>query len=125
MKKILIIEDDKDYCDILTKELEKDKFIVSHASDGQSALNQLKKYVFDLIVLDLVLPNMDGMKFFQNYNKIQSRNIPIVILSNILLSDIKKISKKPNVKDYIIKSTTNLFEVTRKIKEYSASSPKE
>jgi DNA-binding response OmpR family regulator len=61
-KKILIIEDDKDIIQLLRHYLEKEDFVLKHASDGFSGLEKTRKQAFDLIILDVMLPEMDGLE---------------------------------------------------------------
>ena len=61
MRNILIIEDDKDIVELVRYNLEKEGFRVSSAEDGVAGLAQVKKTPPDLIVLDLMLPGVDGL----------------------------------------------------------------
>ncbi|HXY61815.1 MAG TPA: response regulator, partial [Nitrospirota bacterium] len=58
--KILIIDDEPDIVDLVSYNLKKDGFRVTSASDGEEALTKIRKDKFDLVVLDLMLPNIQG-----------------------------------------------------------------
>ena len=59
-KKILVVDDEKKITEIVTAYLERDNFSVITAYDGQAALDAVKKYSPDLIILDLMLPEISG-----------------------------------------------------------------
>ena len=61
-KKVLIIEDEKDIRDLLRHYLEKEGIEVEGAEDGDSGLRKLAKSTFDLVILDLMLPGVDGLE---------------------------------------------------------------
>lgn len=102
-KKILIIEDDKDYFFILQTNFETAGFSVAVAKNGQEGLNLIEKEKPDLIILDIMMPVMDG---YQVAKKIKERNIntPVIFLTH--LKDVDSISKALEIipSDYIIKS---------------------
>jgi len=61
-RKILIIEDDKDIVELVRHYLEKENFILKDAADGFSGLKKAKAENFDLVILDIMLPEMDGLE---------------------------------------------------------------
>jgi len=61
-KKILIIEDDKDIVELVRHYLEKENFVLKDAADGFSGLKKAKAENFDLVILDILLPEMDGLE---------------------------------------------------------------
>src|SRR6185295_16008917 len=63
--KILIVEDEKDIAKLLRYNLEKEKYRVTAANDAESALKMVKKNHPDLIILDIMLPKMDGLEFLR------------------------------------------------------------
>ncbi len=77
--KILLVEDDKTIANITTKYLEKAGFSVTQVHDGKSAIDFFEAYDFDLIVLDLNLPFLDGLKVAKHIKKLS--NIPIIMLT--------------------------------------------
>ncbi len=79
MSKILIIEDEKEIAELEKDYLEINGFEVAIESKGDSGLLRAKKEKFDLIVLDLMLPNMDGFEICKEIRKEQ--NIPILMVS--------------------------------------------
>jgi two-component system alkaline phosphatase synthesis response regulator PhoP len=81
-KKILIIEDDKDIIELLKHYLEKENFVLKDASDGFSGLEKVKSENFDLIILDIMLPEMDGLEVCKELRgDPQTASIPIIMLT--------------------------------------------
>ncbi|PIV64923.1 MAG: response regulator, partial [Candidatus Nealsonbacteria bacterium CG01_land_8_20_14_3_00_12] len=88
MKKILIVEDDPFLIDIYTTKLKDSGFSVEVAKEGESALRKLTEEKFDLLLLDIVLPQIDGWEILEKVKSQKSKvksleNLKIVILSNL------------------------------------------
>jgi len=82
MKRILLIEDDKDIVELVRYNLEKEGFQVVAASDGLTGLGQLKKSPPDLLLLDLMLPRLSGLEICKEVRRDASLNrLPILILT--------------------------------------------
>ncbi len=116
-KKILIIEDDKFLRELIAKKLAKDGYEISEAVDGEEGVKKTKETKPDLILLDLILPEMDG---FEVLSKIKedpvSSSIPVIILSNLgQKEDIEK-GLKMGATDYLIKAHFTPGEIVEKIR---------
>src|SRR5579863_4537596 len=82
MKKILLIEDDKDIVELVKYNLEKEGFGVVANGDGATGLAQLRKSPPDLLVLDLMLPKISGLEICKEVRKDISLNrLPVLILT--------------------------------------------
>ncbi|MFH0984119.1 MAG: response regulator [Candidatus Omnitrophota bacterium] len=82
MKKILIVEDDSDFQDIYQLYLQGESFQVLTAMNGKEAIAVLEKETPDLIVLDLIMPVMDGGEFYSWLrSQEKGRSIPVIIAS--------------------------------------------
>lgn len=82
MKRILIIEDDKDIVELVRYNLEKENFKVGVAGDGLTGLTQVKKSPPDLLLLDLMLPNLSGLEICKEIRRDQALNrLPILMLT--------------------------------------------
>ena len=82
MKRILIIEDDKDIVDLVRYNLEKEEFRVTGVSDGVSGLAQVKKSPPDVLLLDLMLPKLSGLEICKEIRRDPSLNrLPILMLT--------------------------------------------
>ena len=81
-KKILVVDDEPDIVELLSYNLKKEGFDVSSALDGNTALDLIKKADFDFLILDLMLPGVQGMELCRVLrNNPASRNIPVIMLT--------------------------------------------
>ena len=79
MKKILVVEDEKDIQNIIKAFLENAEYKVETADDGLDAINLIQKNNYDLILLDILLPKIDGFTVCEMIRK--NSNVPIIILT--------------------------------------------
>lgn len=115
--KILIIEDETALLYALKAELTQNGFEIMEAVDGEKGLQALKQQKPDLIILDLLLPGIDGFEVLRRLkSKNQTKNIPVIILTN--LGDKENIEKgtKLGADDYLIKTDYSLEEIIKKLK---------
>jgi len=81
-KNILVVDDEVDLVELVSYNLKKEDFIVDSASDGKSALAKIKKGKFDLVVLDLMLPGIQGMELCRLVrNNPDTAGLPIIMLT--------------------------------------------
>ena len=101
MKKILVVEDEKDIQNIIKAFLENAEYKVETADDGLDAINLIQKNDYDLILLDIMLPKIDGFTVCEMIRK--NSNIPIIILTALTdeESQLKGFDKLAD--DYITK----------------------
>jgi len=84
MKHILLIEDDPFLADIYTTKLKEANFEVEIATDGERALTKLKERKFDLVLLDIVLPHIDGWEILRKIKQdSKSKDLKVMVLSNL------------------------------------------
>ncbi len=69
MKRVLVIEDDKDIVELVRYNLEKDGYQVSASADGATGLAQIRKVAPDLLILDLMLPKLSGLEICKEIRK--------------------------------------------------------
>jgi len=80
--RILIVEDERDLCDVLTYNLHREGFETLVAHDGQEGLRKAQMQVPDLVILDLMLPRLDGLEVCRQIRAgKQTRGIPIIMLT--------------------------------------------
>ena len=117
-KKILIIEDDSILQEALLEFLTAEGFETISALDGEEGVKIGKEKKPDLILLDIVLPKMDGYEVLKAMKADEStKKIPIILLTNLgSLNDVQK-ALDLGATTYLIKADYKLEEVTRKIKE--------
>ena len=81
-KKIMVVDDEEDIRELIAYNLKKDGFTVSIASDGEEALKQIRAGHFDLLVLDLMLPGIQGMELCRTVrNDPKTKDLPIIMLT--------------------------------------------
>ncbi len=101
MKKILIVEDDENIRELLRIYLEKEKFEVIEAEDGQEALSVFEKELPHLIILDLMIPAVDGITVAEEIRK--KSNVPILILTAKAEEEDRIRGLKIGADDYVTK----------------------
>jgi len=115
MKKILIAEDEKALAKTLKLKLEKGGFVVTAVYDGDSVFKELHQYHYDLLVLDLVMPGLDGFGVLARLKQMGYK-LPVIVLSNLSQSEDQQRVSSLGVNHYLIKSETPIKEVVEKIK---------
>ncbi len=81
-KKILVVDDEPDIVELVSYNLKKEGFLVSSALDGNEALDLIKKADFDFLILDLMLPGVQGMELCRILrNNTGTRHIPVIMLT--------------------------------------------
>lgn len=115
-KKILWVEDDKFLSNILVKKFETSGHTVLKATDGEGALALAEKETPDLIVLDILLPGMNGFDILQKMKtNPKTRNVPAIMLSNMNKpSDIEK-AKALGAQKFLVKAAVSLDEIVKEI----------
>lgn len=122
MKKILIVDDNVFFAKTVADSLPADKYKVLMAEDGEDGLNKLESEKPDLVLLDILMPKIDGIEFLKILQSKKMKNegelpVPIIITSN--LSNMNKISEGVSlgVKGYIVKSDENLQNIVNNIEQ--------
>ena len=118
MKKILIVDDEKDIVETLSFMLKAKGFECIHAFDGESGLNMAKNESPDLVMLDVMMPKINGYKIcrllkFDNKYK----NIPIIMITARSQDEDKIIGEETGADEYITKPF-EFSEVLEKINKY-------
>jgi len=117
-QKILIIEDDKFLTKIYQTKLTNEGFEVDLAIDGKKAMEKALSFKPELILLDIILPNMSGFEILKELKtKDDTKNIPVVILSNLGQDRDIKQGKELGAEDYWVKAKYTINEVVDKIKK--------
>lgn len=80
MKQILLVEDDHDIAALLRLNLEDEGYAITHEPDGGNALQRLETQPWDAVILDLMLPNVDGLEICRRIRQM-TRYLPIIIIS--------------------------------------------
>jgi DNA-binding response OmpR family regulator len=117
--KIVLVEDDPTLTDMYTSKFKSDGLAYLTARDGQAGLELIVKEMPQVILLDIMMPKLDGFSVLAELkNNPKTKNIPVIILSNLgQKSDIEK-GLKLGAVDYIVKATMTPTEVEEKLKKY-------
>ena len=92
-------------------------FDVELAGNGEDALTLMKEKKFDLLLLDIMMPKMDGFTVMEEMKKKKNKT-PIIVLSNLSQEDDAKRAKDLGAADFFIKSNTPLNEIVSKIEKF-------
>jgi len=117
-KKILIVEDDKFLRELISKKLKDEGYQLAQAIDGEEGVVKAKEVSPDLILLDLILPGIDGFEVLSRIKKDSSvSSIPVIILSNLGQKEEIERGIKLGAIDFLIKAHFTPGEIIEKIKE--------
>ena len=118
MKSILLAEDDPFLSDIYTTKLKEEGFSVDTAQDGEECLKKIQTKTPDLLVLDVVLPQMDGWEVLSSIRRQEKfKDLKVIILSNLGQKDEVEKGLKLGAAKYFIKAHYTPSEVVAEIKE--------
>ena len=116
--KILVIEDDKYLRDVLVEKLRKEEFETHEAIDGEAGLAMTKEVKPDLVVLDIILPLMNGFEYLEQKGKDAAIvKIPVIILSNLGQREDVERGLKLGAKDYAVKAHFTPNDLIAKIRK--------
>jgi len=117
--KILLVEDDFFLADIYQTKLSIANYNVLVAQDGMDGLEQAQAQIPDLILLDIMLPKMDGLDVLKRLKADdKTKNIPVILLSNLGQEFVVNGGMSLGAVDYLVKSDLTPREVIDKIKKY-------
>jgi two-component system response regulator/two-component system chemotaxis response regulator CheY len=119
-KKILIVEDEKKLANILEDSLKDAGFDVIKAENGEIGLELIKTHHPDLVLLDLMMPIMDGKVMLRKLRGIpQFKKLPVIILTNAgEVENIKETQMYYDAEHFLIKSNVSTEEIVKKVKGY-------
>jgi len=117
-QKIMVVEDDKFLADLIIQKLRAKGYDVSFVSNGESVMSEVEKVMPDLILLDILLPGVDG---FDVLGKLKSeeklQNIKVVILSNLQSKENIHQGKTLGAESFLIKSLVDLDEIVTEVEK--------
>ena len=121
MAKVLIIEDDLFLRDLVYQKLQSSGFEAYQAVDGEEGLKKIIEIKPDIVLLDIILPGIDGFEILRRKKENpEIASIPVIVLSN--LGQKEEIDQGLNLgaKDYLIKAHFTLDEIMMKVKNVLA-----
>jgi DNA-binding response OmpR family regulator len=119
-KKILVLDDDKDILEILSFVLEDSGFIVKTLSNGETIVDEIRKFHPDLVLMDIMLADMDGRVICQKLKRSsETETLPVILISaSHNVSDTLKQSGAPN--DFIAKPFDIEYLISRVKNQFAA-----
>jgi DNA-binding response OmpR family regulator len=116
--RILVVEDDKFLRELLVRKLESEEIDTSIAIEGKEALKKIKEELPQLILLDLILPGLDGFGILKEIKKDPTTaKIPVIILSNLGQREEVERGIELGADDYLVKAHFTPGEIVDKIKK--------
>lgn len=116
--RILLIEDDPFLLNMYATKFELENFKVTVADDGEKGLRAVEKEIPDIILLDIMLPKMNGFEVLKQLKASKDfRDIPVILLTNLSQKNEIEQGLSMGANDYLIKAHFMPSEVVEKIKE--------
>ncbi len=117
--KILVVEDDVTMREIVVHKLSTNGFDVSEAADGPAAIETWKKVKPDIVLLDLMLPEMDGFQILDTMRKSTPdvKDTPVIVLSNLFSKEDIQKAKNLGIEDFMVKAYYTTEEIMTKVNE--------
>lgn len=113
-KKILVVDDDPDFVQVVRMRLESNGHEVCVAHDGKEALQRVKTEKPDAVLLDILMPKMDGLKVLSRIRRINKR-LPVFILTAFSSEERFGLAKRLNASGFMVKTgdlTNEIFNIT-------------
>jgi DNA-binding response OmpR family regulator len=117
-KRILIVEDDTQIDKVYLEKFGKEGYAIDIALAGDEALTKLAGNVYDLVILDIMLPgHMNGFDVLEKMKRDEKqKTIPVIVLTN--LDSEEKTAKEIGANMYLVKSNISIEEVFNKVKSF-------
>ncbi len=114
--RILVVEDDKLLSSLIVRKLMAENYEVRYAPNGEDALKLLEREAPDLVLLDILLPGIDGFEVLKKIKENEKlKEVPVIILSNLgQESDVAQGTKLGAV-TFLVKASLTLDEITKEI----------
>jgi len=118
MPKVLVVEDDQILQRAYSTVLRMEGFEVSSVSDGEEALRVAEEFSPDVILLDILMPNLDGIGFLRSYNAPEKhQHTKIIVFSNVSIPEKIQQASALGASTYMIKATFTPKEMIVAVKE--------
>ena len=116
-KKIMWVEDDKFLNDIISRKLASTKCEFFHSSEGEEAIRMISEHMPDIILLDIVLPGMDGFEILKRIKADgKIKHIPVMVLSNLGQQSNDEKARSLGAAKFLVKATVTLDDIIEEIK---------
>lgn len=116
--RVLIVEDDQFLRELLDRKLKAEGFNVQTTIEGESALTQVKEFKPEIVLLDIILPGVDGFSILEQLKSdAEVSNIPVVMLSNLGQKDDVDKGMKLGAVGYLVKAHFTPGDIVNKVNE--------
>ena len=115
--KVLLAEDNVSICELYAMAFMRKGFTVYTASDGQQALDKIAKKSPDIVLLDIMMPNVDGYQVLAEIRKDLTKYVPVIMLTNLDATHFEREARFDDIDEYLIKSHHSPSEVVEKTME--------
>jgi DNA-binding response OmpR family regulator len=116
-KKILLVEDEQALVDIMAEKLRAEGFEVATAGDGEAGLKKALEWNPDVVLLDVMMPKMDGLTMLKELRKHDElHKIQIIMLTNVSDSDKVNEAMKYGVFDFLVKSNWEIDDLVKEVR---------
>lgn len=116
VKTVLVVDDEKPLATALSLKLKKEGMDVLIAGNGREGLERIKSTHIDLLLLDLMLPEMDGFTVLENLSK-DKIALDVIVLSNLSQEEDVARVKALGAKEYFVKSNTPIKDIVDYVKK--------
>jgi DNA-binding response OmpR family regulator len=116
-KKVLIIEDDNMISSMYRTKLEQDGYEVVIANNGAEGLDKVRESMPDIILLDVIMPQLDGFTVLKELRENMNINVPIVMLTNLGTEEDQKKGNDLGASDYLVKANLTPSQVSETIQK--------
>lgn len=116
-KKILIAEDDEAIASALMLKLKIKGYDVTQADNGASALEEIKSNKYDMVLLDIVMPEMDGFEVLAGLKGTEIK-APIIVTSNLSQEEDIQKAKDLGATDYLVKANSTLVDIINYVEKH-------
>lgn len=118
-KKILLVEDDNALASVYRSRLELEGFVVEHVQNGELALAKIIEFKPDLVVLDVMMPKVNGFDVLDIVrNTPETANVHVVMLTALSQPKDKERAQQLGADDYLVKSQVVIGDVVERIKHH-------
>ncbi len=116
--KLLLVEDEKMLADMYTTKFVMEGFDAQKAYDGQAGVDLAKTFIPDIILLDVIMPKLDGFAALKMLkDNASTKNIPVILLTNLGQDEDVKKGKQLGAVDYFVKANHTPAEVVVKVRQ--------
>ncbi len=116
-RRVLVVEDNQFTAALYQKVLEREGFDVVHIANGRNAFEAILDQRFDLVMLDLMLPEMDGLEILKRVHDCDAEfQTPVVVLSEVELAAVREQVREYGVKQYLTKTGADALKIVEAVK---------